>query len=228
MSALRPTVAELIHYFLPADGLIVAARDAAESRPRHRLGRFYLMSLDVKTLFMVTIYVEAILGLLLLFVWVQNTAIRAVAWWGFAHLIRAASIVLFGTYGAAPDLISIDLANALLFTSFAVTWTGARLFDGRPAEPVYLVTGAVLWLLVCRLPVLAEAIEVRALIATAIITAYTGSRPTNSGAAAARRWCRAGRRSSCCSRRLAVPAAHAAGRRCCRGRSPTACSAACG
>ena len=131
------------------------------------------MSLDVKTLFMVTIYVEAILGLLLLFVWVQNTAIRAVAWWGFAHLIRAASIVLFGTYGAAPDLISIDLANALLFTSFAVTWTGARLFDGRPAEPVYLVTGAVLWLLVCRLPVLAEAVEVRALIATAIITAYT-------------------------------------------------------
>ena len=37
------------------------------------------MSLDVNTLFMVTIYVEAILGLLLLFVWVQNTAIRAVA-----------------------------------------------------------------------------------------------------------------------------------------------------
>jgi len=131
------------------------------------------MSLDVNTLFMVTIYVEAILGLLLLFVWVQNTAIRAVAWWGFAHLIRAASIVLFGMYGSAPDLISIDLANALLFTSFAVTWTGARLFDGRPAEPVYLVTGAVLWLLICRLPVLAEAVEVRALIATGIITTYT-------------------------------------------------------
>ena len=131
------------------------------------------MSLDVKTLFMVTIYVEAILGLLLLFVWVQNTAIRAVAWWGFAHLIRAASIVLFGMYGSAPDLISIDLANALLFSSFAVTWTGARLFDGRPAEPVYLVTGAVLWLLICRLPVLADAIEVRSLIATGIITSYT-------------------------------------------------------
>ena len=42
-----------------------------------------------------------------------------------------------------PDLISIDLANALLFTAFAVTWTGARVFDGRPVEPVYLVTGAV-------------------------------------------------------------------------------------
>ena len=39
------------------------------------------MNLDVNTLFLVTIYVEAILGLLLLFAWLQNTAITAVAWW---------------------------------------------------------------------------------------------------------------------------------------------------
>lgn len=131
------------------------------------------MSLDVNTLFVVTIYVEAILGLLLLFAWAQNTAIHAVCWWGFAHLIRAASVMLFGMYGSAPDLITIDLANALLFSAFAVTWTGARVFDGRPVEPVYLVTGAVLWLLVCRLPVLADAINTRALIASGIITTYT-------------------------------------------------------
>ena len=110
------------------------------------------MKLDISTLFLVTIYVEAILGLLLLFVWAQNTSIHAVAWWGFGHLCRAGSIVLFGMYGSAPDLVTIDLANAVLFTSYAVTWTGARVFDGRPAEPVYLVTGAVLWLLICRLP----------------------------------------------------------------------------
>jgi diguanylate cyclase (GGDEF)-like protein len=131
------------------------------------------MKLDVNTLFMVTIYVEVILGLLLLFAWAQNTAIHGVCWWGFAHLIRAASIVLFGTYGSAPDLISIDLANALLFTAFAVTWTGARVFDGRPVEPVYLVTGAVLWLLICRLPILADALQTRTFIASGIITAYT-------------------------------------------------------
>lgn len=131
------------------------------------------MQLDVNTLFMVTIYVEAILGLLLLFVWVQNTAIHAVAWWGFAHLLRAASVTVFGMYGQVPDLVSIDLANALLFTAFAVTWTGARVFDGRRIEPVYLVTGAVIWLLVCRLPGLSDAIDVRALIASGIITAYT-------------------------------------------------------
>ncbi|HZD91624.1 MAG TPA: GGDEF domain-containing protein [Pseudolabrys sp.] len=131
------------------------------------------MHLDVKTLFMVTIHVEAILGLLLLFAWVQNTQIHAVAWWGFAHLVRAASVTLFGLYGYAPNLVSIDLANALLFTAFAMTWTGARVFDGRPFEPVYLITGAVIWFLVCRLPVLQNAVAARALIASGIVTTYT-------------------------------------------------------
>jgi diguanylate cyclase (GGDEF)-like protein len=131
------------------------------------------MNLDLDTLFKVTLYVEAILGLLLLFAWVQNTAIRAVCWWGFAHLIRAGSVVLFGMYGSMPDLISIDFANALLFTSFAATWTGARVFDARPVEPVYVVAGAVIWLLVCRLPILHDAIEIRSLIACAIISGYS-------------------------------------------------------
>ncbi len=131
------------------------------------------MTLDVHTLFLITVYVEAILGLLLLFVWAQNMALRAVCWWGFAYLIRLVSICLFGMYGTVPDIVSIDLANALLFTAFAATWTGARVFDSRPVEPVYLVTGAVLWLLVCRLPMLADSPDTRALIASGIITAYT-------------------------------------------------------
>ena len=110
------------------------------------------MNLDVNTLFLVTIYVEAILGLLLLFAWVQNTAIYAVAWWGFADLLRAASIVLFGLYGTVSDLISIDLANALLFTAFALTWTGARVFDHRRPRPILVFAGAAFWLVVGRIP----------------------------------------------------------------------------
>src|SRR2546421_12356905 len=90
------------------------------------IGSGPMMNLDVNTLFLVTIYVEAILGLLLLFAWIQNSQIRAVAWWGCAHLLRASSVVMFGMYGSVSDAITIDLANALLFLSFAVTWTGAR------------------------------------------------------------------------------------------------------
>ena len=131
------------------------------------------MNLDVNTLFLVTIYVEAMLGLLLLFAWVQNAAITAVAWWGSAHLLRAASVVLFGMYGSAPEWITIDLANALLFTAFAVTWTGARVFDGRAPNVPGLLAGAVLWVIVCRIPVIANSMELRVLISSFIITTYT-------------------------------------------------------
>ena len=68
-----------------------------EPPQRHKAGE-----LDVHTLFLVTIYVEGILGLLLLFVWAQNMALRAVCWWGFAHVTRLASIGLFGLYRSVP------------------------------------------------------------------------------------------------------------------------------
>jgi diguanylate cyclase (GGDEF)-like protein len=131
------------------------------------------MNLDLNTLFLVTVYVEVILGLLLLFAWAQNTAVTAVAWWGFADLARAGSIMLFGQYGAVSDLISIDLANALLFTAFALTWTGARVFDYRPPKPILLFGGAALWLVVCRVPWIADTFDLRVLVSSGIITAYT-------------------------------------------------------
>jgi diguanylate cyclase (GGDEF)-like protein len=131
------------------------------------------MNLDVNTLFLVTIYVEAILGLLLLFAWAQNTAITAVAWWGFADLLRAGSVALFGLYGSVSDLVSIDLANAILFMSFAVTWTGARLFDHRRVLPVLLFAGAAVWLIASRIPGFTASFDVRVLLSSGIIAAYT-------------------------------------------------------
>ncbi len=135
--------------------------------------RWGSMGLDVNTLFQVTIYVEAMLGLLLLFAWVQNASIRAVAWWGSAHLLRAASVVIFGLYGTVPDFVSIDLANATLFTAFAVTWTGARVFDGRSPKPVFILGGAFVWIFACRIPAIADSMDARVLISSGIITAYT-------------------------------------------------------
>jgi diguanylate cyclase (GGDEF)-like protein len=131
------------------------------------------MGLDVNTLFQVTIYVEAMLGLLLLFAWIQNSSIRAVAWWGCAHLLRAASVVLFGMYGTVSDAISIDLANAALFAAFALTWSGARVFDGRAPEPVFIVGGAALWIVISHASTFVDSLDTKALLASGIITAYT-------------------------------------------------------
>src|SRR4051812_21646548 len=131
------------------------------------------MGLDVNTLFLITVYVEAMLGLLLLFAWIQNSGLHAVAWWGCAHLLRAGSIALFGMFGSVSDAISIDLANALLFTAFAVTWSGARVFDGRAPEPMYIVGGAILWILVSRSSSFVDSLDAKVLLSSGIIAAYT-------------------------------------------------------
>ena len=44
--------------------------------------------------------------------------------------------MLFGMYGSVSEAISIDLANALLLLSYALTWSGARVFDGRQPLPI--------------------------------------------------------------------------------------------
>ena len=130
------------------------------------------MDLDVNTLFMVTMHVEIMLGLLLFFAWSQSFGKRALAWWGTAHLMRAVSIMLFGLHGSVPASLSIDFANAMLFGSFALTWSGARVFDRRTPEPAFALVGVAAWLLVCRLPEFSGAAELRALVGSGIVTAY--------------------------------------------------------
>ena len=127
------------------------------------------MSFEVNTLFLLTIDVEVILGLLLLLVWVQNTRIYAVAWWAIAHLMRAGSVMLYGLYGSVPDLISIDLSNVILFSSFGVTWNGARVFNGRAALPGSLIAGAVVWLLASQWPGFEAAAVMRGQLSSMII-----------------------------------------------------------
>lgn len=133
------------------------------------------MSLDINTLFLITMYVEAILGLLLLLVWIQRIGTNAVAWWGFAHLLRSLSIGLFGLYGSVSSLISIDLASALLFASFGLTWTGARVFNGRAPRFGSLIAGATFWILACQFKAFTQETDLRVLISGGIIAAFSWS-----------------------------------------------------
>src|SRR6516165_10379795 len=128
---------------------------------------------EVSALFSISISVEAMLGLLLLFMWAQNFEVRAVGWWGSAHLLRAGSISLFGLYGQVPDLVSIDLSNVILLTSFATTWTGTRLYAGRKMNVPMLFAGGIVWLVAVQFSALQHSIELRSLLSAFIIAGYT-------------------------------------------------------
>jgi hypothetical protein len=127
---------------------------------------------DISALFTVSVYVEATLGLLLLYTWVQQPEIKAVAWWGSAHLLRAGSIALFGMFGSLSDVITVDVANAILLTSFAVTWAGTRRFGGRKINFIFVLAGPIIWQAANQMPEVAASDALRSLLSAAIIAAY--------------------------------------------------------
>jgi len=110
------------------------------------------MHLDVQTLSVVTVFITALLGALLVFAGLQNRSIRAPMWWGAAHIVNATGLGLLTSRGAAPDFITVDLANALVLLGYGLTWCGARVFDGRAVRPHLVLLAPAAWLLLARLP----------------------------------------------------------------------------
>jgi hypothetical protein len=127
-----------------------------------------LMHLDVGTLSVVTVFVMALLGALLLFAGVQNRTIRAPLWWGTAQLAGAAGLGLTASDGVLPAFVSIDIANALVLLAYGLTWAGARDFDGRKVLPLVVVFAPVVWLFACRMPVFEANADLRAMVVSAM------------------------------------------------------------
>jgi diguanylate cyclase (GGDEF)-like protein len=127
------------------------------------------MRLDVQTLSVVTVFVTALLGALLVFAGLQNRAVRAPMIWGASFIIGAAGLGLLTTHGSAPEWLSVDLANALVLLGTALTWAGSRIFDGRPVRPALVLAPSALWLAACTVPTFAHDINLRVVLVSALM-----------------------------------------------------------
>jgi diguanylate cyclase (GGDEF)-like protein len=114
------------------------------------------MHLDVQTLSVVTVFITALLGALLVFAGLQNRSVRAPMWWGAAYIVNAAGLGLLTSQGTAPGFVASDLANALVLLGYSLIWSGTRVFDGRKVYPLLLLLAPAIWLLLCRLPAFAN------------------------------------------------------------------------
>jgi diguanylate cyclase (GGDEF)-like protein len=131
------------------------------------------VSLDIATLFVVTVFIMGLGGLLLLFSWFQNRETSALGWWGLAFLVYAPATALFGLRGEAADVWSIQLANALLLFAYGMMWSGTRAFEER--EPLWLwaAAGAGLWLVACQFDIFLQSLLARILLASVLSAAYS-------------------------------------------------------
>ena len=127
------------------------------------------MQLDVQTLSVVTVFVTALLGALLVFAGLQNRAMRAPMTWGAAYIVSALGLALLTTQGSAPAWISVSLANALVLLGNGLTWAGARIFDSRPVRPLLVLAAPVLWLLASATSAFADDPNLRVVFISAVM-----------------------------------------------------------
>ena len=128
------------------------------------------LSLDIGTLFVIAICVTSLLGLFLLFAWVQDR-ISALAWWGTAYLIGAISGVIWRLGDAVP--LPASIPDILLFVAVGMIWSAARLFHGRQVLWGSMCLGAVVWLASSSLPAFAESAGSRLVLSSVIVATYT-------------------------------------------------------
>jgi len=131
------------------------------------------MVLDVPTLLVVSIFVTAVLGLLLIFAWIQDRSIQALGWWGAAYLLGGLSAGLLSLQQFIANPILIDLASAFLFIACGMSWNGARLFDGKSIRPFAMFAGAIIWLIASQIPGFADSSIGRIVVSSLIISNYT-------------------------------------------------------
>ena len=127
------------------------------------------MQLDVQTLSVVTVFVTALLGALLVFAGLQNRAVRAPMVWGAAYIVSALGLAFLTTRGTAPNWLSIDIANALVLLGSSLTWAGARMFDARPVRTGLVVSASVLWLIAYSVPAFAADVNLRVVLFSAMM-----------------------------------------------------------
>ena len=130
------------------------------------------MALDISTLFAVGTCITALLGVFLLFAWMQDR-IRALAWWGVAYLIGGFSVILWSVEPQISPPLPTGTANALLFLSCGMIWNAARLFHGRPVLWGALAAGGIAWFIACMLPDFSEWAIGRIVLSSCIVSTYT-------------------------------------------------------
>lgn len=129
-------------------------------------------SLDIGTLFVIATCVTTLLGLFLLFAWMQDR-IDALAWWGMAYLIGGLSGTLWQLEGIISPPVPPGLPNLMLFVALGMIWTAARLFHGREVLWGAMCFGAVVWLAASLLPFAPQTPGSRIMLSSTIVGIYT-------------------------------------------------------
>jgi len=129
-------------------------------------------SLDVGTLFVIASCVTSLLGVFLLFAYLQDR-IAALALWGAAYLVGSSSGAIWRLGDAISPPLPSSTADVLLFIAVGMIWSAARLFHARPISWSGMFLGAGVWFCACTSPGFTESATSRVVLSSLIVAVYT-------------------------------------------------------
>jgi diguanylate cyclase (GGDEF)-like protein len=128
-------------------------------------------SLDIGTLFVIATCVTSLLGVFLLFAYLQDR-VAALAWWGAAYLIGGSSGAIWRLGDQISPPLPASTANVLLFIAVGMIWSAARQFHGRPISWGGMFFGGSVWVAGCSVPVFADSPAWRVVASSLIVASY--------------------------------------------------------
>jgi diguanylate cyclase (GGDEF)-like protein len=131
------------------------------------------MTLHSPTLGAAFVLLCATLGALLLFSWVLNRTMTALAWWGAAFWLVLTGMALVILGQGSPSPLMLYAANAFVTLAYGTLYGGSRVFNGRPEAIPAGLLGLGLWTLA--FPFIHEAANLRLMTMSAIAGAYAAA-----------------------------------------------------
>jgi diguanylate cyclase (GGDEF)-like protein len=131
------------------------------------------MNLHVPTILFLVVLITLVTGALLLFSWCQNRSHGSLAWWGSGNLVSGVGACLLMERNVLPNVLTIEVAGALLLIGYGAMACAARRFCNRPTSFSVLLTGGAIWLVCCRFPIFHDFAPARVFVFSALVASYS-------------------------------------------------------
>lgn len=131
------------------------------------------MTLDLPTLMVMQSFAMASAGAVLLFAWLQNRTMNALAIWGAAHVAAGAGIMSLMLGATTHEQVWSAVGGVLLCSQSGLIWKAAREIDGRRTPLALSFVGAALIVVAGGVPVLRGFAGSVSLAGGAVYTAAT-------------------------------------------------------
>ncbi len=115
-----------------------------------------------------------VVGIFMLQVWLTDRRHAAAGYWCLSMWVGSACTLLYAMRPMGYPMLTVGVSNMLAALGYALMWTGFRVFDRRPAYPLVVAAGPVLWSLgYLFVPAITDDVNNRIILSSLIITAYS-------------------------------------------------------